>query len=113
MIITSVKFISDANYVYGYFEGMGSDVSRLKNLGLWLDVDGNQKGEQGGDWLFTLTSIMIRLHVAPSEQMEIWNGIQVCTSLLRGLLGMAVKSRLHLRLLTEQELTRILFSNIL
>lgn len=54
MIITSVKFISDASYVYGYFEGTGSDVSRLRNLGLWLDVDGNQKGEQGGDWLFTL-----------------------------------------------------------
>lgn len=54
MIITSVKFISDASYVYGYFEGTGPDISRLKNLGLWLDVDGNQKGEQGGDWLFTL-----------------------------------------------------------
>lgn len=54
MIITSVKFISDASYVYGYFEGTGSDVSRLRNLGLWLDVDGNQKGEQGGGWLFTL-----------------------------------------------------------
>lgn len=54
MIITSVKFISDASYVYGYFEGTGTDILRLKNLGLWLDVDGNQKGEQGGDWLFTL-----------------------------------------------------------
>lgn len=54
MIITSVKFISDASYVYGYFEGTGTDISRLKNLGLWLDVDGNQKGEQGGDWLFNL-----------------------------------------------------------
>lgn len=54
MIITSVKFISDASYVYGYFEGTGTDISRLKNLGLWLDVDGNQKGEQGGGWLFTL-----------------------------------------------------------
>lgn len=54
MIITSVKFISDASYVYGYFEGTGTDISRLKNLGLWLDIDGNQKGEQGGDWLFTL-----------------------------------------------------------
>ena len=54
MIITSVKFISDASYVYGYFEGTGTDISRLRNLGLWLDVDGNQKGEQGGGWLFTL-----------------------------------------------------------
>lgn len=54
MIITSVKFVSDASYVYGYFEGTGTDISRLKNLGLWLDVDGNQKGEQGSDWLFTL-----------------------------------------------------------
>lgn len=54
MIITSVKFVSDASYVYGYFEGTGTDISRLKNLGLWLDVDGNQKDEQGGDWLFTL-----------------------------------------------------------
>lgn len=54
MIITSVNFISDASYVYGYFEGTGTDILRLKNLGLWLDVDGNQKGEQGGDWLFTL-----------------------------------------------------------
>lgn len=54
MIITSVKFVSDASYVYGYFEGTGTDISRLRNLGLWLDVDGNQKGEQGGDWLFTL-----------------------------------------------------------
>lgn len=54
MIITSVKFVSDARYVYGYFEGTGSDISRLRNLGLWLDVDGNQKGEQGGGWLFTL-----------------------------------------------------------
>ena len=54
MIITGVKFISDASYVYGYFEGTGKDISRLKNLGLWLDVDGNQKGVQGGDWLFTL-----------------------------------------------------------
>ena len=48
------NMISDASYVYGYFEGTGTDISRLKNLGLWLDVDGNQKGEQGGDWLFTL-----------------------------------------------------------
>ena len=54
MIITSVKFISDASYVYGYFEGTGTDISRLRNLGLWLDVDGNQKGEQGGGWLFAL-----------------------------------------------------------
>lgn len=54
MIITSVKFVSDTSYVYGYFEGTGTDISRLKNLGLWLDVDGNQKGEQGGDRLFTL-----------------------------------------------------------
>lgn len=54
MIITSVKFVSDASYVYGYFEGTGTDISRLKNLGLWLDIDGNKKGEQGGDWLFTL-----------------------------------------------------------
>ena len=54
MIITSVKFVSDASYVYGYFEGTGTDISRLRNLGLWLDVDGNQKGEQGGGWLFTL-----------------------------------------------------------
>lgn len=54
MVIKSVKFISDESYVYGYIEAEGNDATRLSNLGLWIDVDGDKSEEQGGGWLFTL-----------------------------------------------------------
>lgn len=59
-----VRFTSDSDYIYGYYEGVVkmatynniSTVGKLKNLGVWLDIDGKQLGTgndvQGGGWLF-------------------------------------------------------------
>ena len=61
-----IRFISDIDYIYGYYEGVVtsatyndiSTVGKLKNLGIWLDVDGKQQDKegnpivQGGGWLF-------------------------------------------------------------
>lgn len=61
-----IRFISDIDYIYGYYEGVVtsatysgiSTVDKLKNLGIWLDVDGKQQDKEGnpivrgGGWLF-------------------------------------------------------------
>ncbi len=49
--INCVRFDSDANYLYGYVEYTSiTDLARFKKLGIWLDVDGADKGT--GSWLF-------------------------------------------------------------
>ena len=49
--LNCIRFESDANYLYGYVEYAGTaDLSKFKNLGIWLDVDGADKGT--GSWLF-------------------------------------------------------------
>lgn len=49
--LNCIRFESDANYLYGYVEYTGTtDLSKFKNLGIWLDVDGADKGI--GGWLF-------------------------------------------------------------
>lgn len=49
--LNCIRFESDANYLYGYVEYTGTaDLSKFKNLGIWLDVDGADKGT--GSWLF-------------------------------------------------------------
>lgn len=46
-----VRFISDVDYIYGYFEATGNiKLADFKNLGIWLDVDGPNNGI--GGWLF-------------------------------------------------------------
>ena len=51
----NIRFSSDLDYIYGYIESKGDeDLSMLKNLGIWLDTDGDQSATQGGGWLFTL-----------------------------------------------------------
>lgn len=46
-----IRFESDANYLYGYVEYTGTaDLSKFKNLGIWLDVNGPNNGI--GGWLF-------------------------------------------------------------
>lgn len=52
---TSAASVSLPDYIYGYIESKGDeDLSMLKNLGIWLDTDGDQSATQGGGWLFTL-----------------------------------------------------------
>lgn len=49
--LNCIRFESDVNYLYGYVEYTGTtDLSKFKNLGIWLDVDGADKGI--GGWLF-------------------------------------------------------------
>lgn len=49
--LNCIRFESDANYLYGYVEYTGTtDLSKFKNLGIWLDVDGPNNGI--GGWLF-------------------------------------------------------------
>lgn len=49
--LNCIRFESDANYLYGYVEYTGTtDLSKFKNLGIWLDVDGADKGI--GGWVF-------------------------------------------------------------
>ncbi len=53
--LSNIRFSSDLDYIYGYIESKGDeDLSMFKNLGVWLDVDGDQNGTQGGGWMFTL-----------------------------------------------------------
>ena len=53
--LSNIRFSSDLDYIYGYIESKGDeDLSMFKNLGVWLDVDGDQNGTQGGGWVFTL-----------------------------------------------------------
>ena len=49
--LNCIRFESDANYLYGYVEYTGTaDLSKFKNLGIWLDVNGPNNGI--GGWLF-------------------------------------------------------------
>lgn len=53
--LSNIRFSSDLDYIYGYIESKGDeDLTMFKNLGVWLDVDGDQNGTQGGGWMFTL-----------------------------------------------------------
>lgn len=53
--LSCIRLTSDLDYIYGYIESKGDeDLSMLKNLGIWLDTDGDQSATQGGGWLFTL-----------------------------------------------------------
>ena len=53
--LSCIRLTSDLEYIYGYIESKGDeDLSMLKNLGIWLDTDGDQSATQGGGWLFTL-----------------------------------------------------------
>lgn len=50
-VASCVRFTSDVDYIYGYFEATGNiKLADFKNLGIWLDVDGPNKGI--GGWLF-------------------------------------------------------------
>lgn len=50
-VTSCVRFTSDVDYVYGYFEATGNiKLADFKNLGIWLDVDGPNNGI--GGWLF-------------------------------------------------------------
>lgn len=50
-VTSCVRFTSDVDYIYGYFEATGNiKLADFKNLGIWLDVDGPNKGI--GGWLF-------------------------------------------------------------
>lgn len=53
--LSNIRFSSDLDYIYGYIESKGDeDLSMFKNLGVWLDTDGDKNGTQGGGWVFTL-----------------------------------------------------------
>lgn len=53
--LSCIRLTSDLDYIYAYIESKGDeDLSMLKNLGIWLDTDGDQSSTQGGGWLFTL-----------------------------------------------------------
>lgn len=50
-VTSCVRFTSDVDYIYGYFEATGNiKLADFKNLGIWLDVDGPNNGI--GGWLF-------------------------------------------------------------
>lgn len=60
--IKCVRFTSDENYLYGYIESAGdTDLSRYKQLGIWLDLDGVATNTQGGGWLFTFYKYFDRI----------------------------------------------------
>ena len=60
--IKCVRFTSDENYLYGYIESAGdTDLSRYKQLGIWLDLDGVTTNIQGGGWLFTFYKYFDRI----------------------------------------------------
>ena len=41
--LSNIRFSSDLDYIYGYIESKGDeDLSMFKNLGVWLDVDGDR-----------------------------------------------------------------------
>ena len=49
--ISCIRFESNVDYIYGYFESTGdTDLNNFKNLGIWLDVDGPNNGI--GGWVF-------------------------------------------------------------
>lgn len=49
--ISCIRFESNVDYIYGYFESTGdTDLNSFKNLGIWLDVDGPNNGI--GGWVF-------------------------------------------------------------
>ena len=49
--ISCIRFESNVDYIYGYFESTGdTDLNSFKNLGIWLDVDGSNNGI--GGWVF-------------------------------------------------------------
>lgn len=72
--IKCVRFTSDENYLYGYIESAGdTDLSRYKQLGIWLDLDGVATNIQGGDWLFTFYKYFDRIihgSISSNESME-------------------------------------------
>lgn len=50
-VTSCVRFTSNVDYIYGYFEATGNiKLADFKNLGIWLDVDGPNNGI--GGWLF-------------------------------------------------------------
>lgn len=50
-VTSCVRFTSDVDYIYGYFEATGNiKLADFKNFGIWLDVDGPNNGI--GGWLF-------------------------------------------------------------
>ena len=60
--IKCVRFTSDENYLYGYIESAGdTDLSKYKQLGVWLDLDGVTTSIQGGGWLFTFYKYFDRI----------------------------------------------------
>ena len=72
--IKCVRFTSDENYLYGYIESAGdTDLSRYKQLGVWLDLDGVATNIQGGDWLFTFYKYFDRIihgSISSNDSME-------------------------------------------
>lgn len=49
--ISCIRFESNVDYIYGYFESTGdTDLNSFKNLGIWLDVEGPNNGI--GGWVF-------------------------------------------------------------
>lgn len=73
--IKCVRFTSDEDYLYGYIESNGDvDLSRYKQLGVWLDIDGVTTDIQGGGWLFTFHKYFDRIiHGAiSSEGTMVW-----------------------------------------
>lgn len=85
-----VRFTSDSDYIYGYYEGVVkmatynniSTVGKLKNLGVWLDIDGKQLGTgndvQGGGWLFNAYKVF---DVSIYGPMNISDNMEWTTSL--------------------------------
>lgn len=72
--IKCVRFTSDENYLYGYIESAGdTDLSRYKQLGIWLDLDGVATNIQGGGWLFTFYKYFDRIihgTISSNDSME-------------------------------------------
>ena len=72
--IKCVRFTSDENYLYGYIESAGdTDLSKYKQLGVWLDLDGVTTNIQGGDWLFTFYKYFDRIihgSISSNDSME-------------------------------------------
>lgn len=72
--IKCVRFTSDENYLYGYIESAGdTDLSRYKQLGIWLDLDGVATNIQGGGWLFTFYKYFDRIihgSISSNDSME-------------------------------------------
>lgn len=82
--LSCIRFTSDLDYIYGYIESKGDeDMSMFKNLGIWLDIDGNQNGTQGGGWVFTLYKFFDRSvygEIAQTESLAWTPGLRSQTS---------------------------------